>query len=40
LEHTQSPHVKRFVENMLALCEAGPAYADLTEVASRVAAAG
>jgi quinol monooxygenase YgiN len=40
LEHTQSPHVRRFVENMLALCEFGPIYTDLTEVASRVATAG
>jgi quinol monooxygenase YgiN len=32
-EHVQSPHVRRFVENMLALCEAGPVYNDLNPVA-------
>lgn len=34
LEHVQSPHVKRFVENMLALCEVGPVYTDLNPVAA------
>ena len=34
LEHVQSPHVKRFVENMLALCESGPDYSDLHSVAA------
>ena len=34
LEHTQLPHVKRFVENMLALCEQGPDYIELQQVAS------
>jgi quinol monooxygenase YgiN len=34
LEHVQSPHVKRFVENMLALCEVGPIYTDLNPVAA------
>jgi quinol monooxygenase YgiN len=37
LEHVQSPHVKRFVENMLALCEVGPIYTDLNPVAAMVA---
>jgi quinol monooxygenase YgiN len=32
LEHVQSPHVKRFVENMLALCEMGPIYTELNKV--------
>src|SRR5260221_4424764 len=34
LEHVQSPHVKRFVENILALCEVGPIYTDLNPVAA------
>jgi len=36
LEHTQSAHVKRFVENMLALCEVGPIYTELKPVIARV----
>ena len=39
LAHTQSPHVRRFVENMVALCEVGPIYTDLKEVAARIATA-
>ena len=37
LEHTQSPHVRRFIERMLPLCEVGPIYTDLKEVATRIA---
>jgi quinol monooxygenase YgiN len=33
LEHMQLPHVKHFVETMLALCEAGPIYSELQQVA-------
>jgi quinol monooxygenase YgiN len=39
LAHTQSPHIKRFVENMLPLCEVGPVYTDLKDVFTKVATA-
>src|SRR5205085_577229 len=32
LEHTQSSHVKTFVENMVGFCEAGPIYTELESV--------
>jgi quinol monooxygenase YgiN len=39
LEHTQSAHVKRFVENMLPLCEVGPVYTELKEMFTRISTA-
>jgi quinol monooxygenase YgiN len=33
LDHMQLPHVKQFVETMLALCEQGPIHTELDEVA-------
>jgi quinol monooxygenase YgiN len=32
LDHMQLPHVKHFVETMLALCEQGPIYTELDGV--------
>jgi quinol monooxygenase YgiN len=32
LDHMQLPHVKHFVETMLALCEQGPIHTELDEV--------
>ena len=37
LEHTQSAHVRRFVESMLPLCEVGPVYTELREVGTKIA---
>lgn len=34
LDHMQLPHVKHFVETILALCEQGPIYTDLVGVAA------
>ena len=32
LKHTESPHVKTFVENMLGFCVVGPIYTELESV--------
>ena len=32
LDHTQSAHVKTFIENMLGFCVAGPIYTELENV--------
>jgi quinol monooxygenase YgiN len=34
LEHTQSAHVKTFVENMVGFCEVGPDYTELNQITS------